>query len=245
MISIILAGGKGKRMNSPLPKVLHKICGKPMLQHIIRAISSLKEVDKIIVVVGYKKNLIRKILPENVKTAVQRKLLGTADAVKSCRSLLRGYKGDVLIICGDIPLISSRTLLSLIKKHKTSKADVTIITTFVNDPTGYGRMLRDKNCRVLGIIEEKDTTTSEKKIKEINSGIYCFNWAKLNHALTEVKINNLKGEYYLTDVIKIFKDKAHRIETFLAKDYSEIMGVDTTERLKLAERTLKWRRKCR
>ncbi|MFH1825022.1 MAG: sugar phosphate nucleotidyltransferase [Candidatus Firestonebacteria bacterium] len=238
MIGIILAGGKGKRMKSPLPKVLHKICGKPMIYYVLHSMSSLKEIKKIIVVVGYKKDMVKKEV-KGAEIAIQKKRLGTADAVKSCRNILKRYNEDILIVCGDIPLITSKTLFCLIKKHKKNKSDLTIITIFVKDPAGYGRIIRDSQKDVVGIIEEKDCNEIQKKIQEINSGIYCFNWQKLNKALSKIKINKLKKEYYLTNVISIFKKKRYKINTFLAKDSSEIMGVDTRERLKEAE---KWRK---
>lgn len=255
MIGIVLAGGKGKRMKSFLPKVLHKICGKPMIHYVLHSMSSLKEIKKIIVVVGYKKEMVEKRVREveevgkveeaeeseevnKVKIAIQKKMLGTADAVKSCRNILKGYNKDIVVVCGDTPLITSKTLAELIKKHKKNKSAVTIVTTFVKNPTGYGRIVRNFKKEVHGIIEEKDCSENQKKILEINSGIYCFNWQKLNKTLSKIKINKFKKEYYLTDVISIFKKRQFKINTFLAKDSSEIIGVDTEERLKEAEKIL-------
>jgi len=241
MIGIILAGGRGERMKSPLPKVLHKICGKPMLHYILKGIGSLKDIEEIIVVVGYKGNKVKKVLPQGIKVAFQKKRLGTADAVKSCKNILKKYKGDVLITCGDVPLITSRTLGNLIKKHKENKADATILTTYVKNPFGYGRILRDSKREVLGIVEEKDCNEREKKIREINSGIYCFKWEKLSKVLSEIKINKLKKEYYLTDAISIFRNKKYIIKTLLVRDWKETIGVDTKQRLKEVEEILKGR----
>lgn len=243
MFGIVLAGGKGKRMKSPLPKVLHRICGKPMIHYIIKELRSLNEIEKIIVVVGYKKDKIIKVLPKDIIIAVQKRMLGTADAIKSCKVHLKNYKKDLLIVCGDTPLINLKTFISLIKKHRNKKSGVTIVTTFVKDPAGYGRILKSSSGKVLGIVEEKDANAKQKKIKEINTGTYCFNWPKLNYALSRIKINRLKGEYYLTDTIAIFKKKGFKIDTYLARNSSEVMGVDDKERLKIAQKYFLRRRK--
>lgn len=236
MFGIVLAGGKGKRMKSTLPKVLHRICGKPMIHYIIKELRSLNEIEGILVIVGYKKEKVIRALPQGIKFAVQKKMLGTADAIKSCRKHLKNYKGDVLIICGDTPLITSKMLVDLIKVHKTKKSDVTIVTTYIKDPTGYGRIIKNSKGIVLGIIEEKDADAKQKKIKEINTGIYCYSWPKLKYALKRIKINKLKGEYYLTDAIAILKKRKLKVNTFLAGNSFEVMGIDDKKRLKTAEK---------
>ncbi|OGF44377.1 MAG: hypothetical protein A2452_09640 [Candidatus Firestonebacteria bacterium RIFOXYC2_FULL_39_67] len=239
MFAVVLAGGMGKRMKSALPKVLHKVCGKPMILHILNQLNSMRELEKAVVVVGYKRALVKKVLPKWLKTAVQKKMLGTGDAVKSARYHFEKYDGEVMILCGDTPLVKAATLEKVLSTHKEEKNDATIVTTFVKDPTNYGRILRDRKGRAAGIVEEKSASIKEKKIKEINAGIYCFDSKKLCYALSRIKKNKLKGEYYLTDAIEILRKKRFKIGTALAKDPGEVMGVDDPVRLKAAEKYLR------
>ena len=236
MRAIVLAGGKGTRMKSPLPKVLHKISGKPMISYILGNLLSLKEMDRVVAIVGYKRALVRKVLPAGVKAAVQKKMLGTADAVKAAIPAMKGYRGDTLIVCGDTPLITKQTLSALMGSHIGGMNDVTIVTTILKEPTGYGRIIRNKSGAVNGIVEEKSAPPAQKKIKEINSGIYCYDWPKLEYALGRIKKNKIKGEYYLTDAIEIFRKKGFKIGTYTAGNPSEVMGVDDLKRLKTAQK---------
>ena len=239
MFAIVLAGGMGKRMKSALPKVLHKVCGKPMILHILGQLFSLKEIEKTIVVIGYKRALVKKALPKWAKTAVQKKMLGTGDAVKSAAYHFKNYDGDILVLCGDTPLIRAATLKSIVGIHKTELNKVTIVTTKVADPANYGRIIRNKKGEAVGIIEEKSATAQQKKIKEINTGIYCFDSKMLYFALGKIKKNKLKGEYYLTDAIEILKKNGCRIGTVPVKDAREVMGVDDPSRLKSCQEYLK------
>ena len=241
MFAVVLAGGMGKRMKSTLPKVLHKVCGKPMILHILGQLFSLKEIEKTIVVVGYKRALVKKALPKWVKTAVQKKLLGTGDAVKSAAYHFKNYSGDILILCGDTPLITAGTLKSIIETHNKEQNKVTLVTTRVRDPFNYGRIIRNKKGEAAGIVEEKSATAKQKRIKEIHTGIYCFDAKMLSFALGRIKKNKLKGEYYLTDAVRILKEKGCRIGTAPVKNPGEVMGVDDTARLKAAEKYLKKR----
>ncbi|MEI6846086.1 MAG: sugar phosphate nucleotidyltransferase [Candidatus Firestonebacteria bacterium] len=241
MFAVVLAGGMGKRMKSDLPKVLHKVCGKPMILHILRQLSSMKQIEKVVVVVGYKRALVKRVLPGWVKTAVQKKMLGTADAVKSARYHFEKYSGDILVLCGDTPLVQAKTLEKVLKVHKEENNSVTIVTTFVKNPVNYGRILRDGKGRATGIVEEKSATARQKKIKEINTGIYCFGAQKLCYALSRIKKDKLKGEYYLTDAVEILRKKGSKIGTALAKDAGEVMGVDDPVRLEAAEKYLRGR----
>jgi bifunctional UDP-N-acetylglucosamine pyrophosphorylase / glucosamine-1-phosphate N-acetyltransferase len=236
MHAIVLAGGKGTRMKSPLPKVLHKICGKPMILYIIDTLRSLNGIEGIVVVVGYKRGLVRKTLPKGVKTAVQKQLLGTGDAVRSARPALKGYRGDVLILCGDTPLITEQTLSGIMESHIAGGNDVTAVTAVIDEPHGYGRIVRSAAGRMLGIVEEKDATAGQKKIREINTGVYVYGWPRLNAALDSIKKNRLKGEYYLTDAVGIFRKKGYRIGTYTVKDPGEMTGVDDAARLAKAEK---------
>ena len=238
MYAIVLAGGKGTRMKSPLPKVLHKICGRPMISYIIGVLRSLKEIEGIVTIVGYKRALVKKALPKGVKTAVQKQMLGTGDAVKSAIRTLKGFKVDVLVLCGDPPLVTPKTISAIMGKHIGEMNDVTLVTAIVKEPKGYGRIIRTASGRVAGIVEEKSATSRQKKIKETNSGVYVYNWLKLAWALGKIKKNKLKGEYYLTDAIEIFRKKKYKIGAYVAGDPLEFIGVDDVERLKNAEKIL-------
>ncbi|MEI7903966.1 MAG: sugar phosphate nucleotidyltransferase [Candidatus Firestonebacteria bacterium] len=238
MYAIVLAGGKGTRMKSPLPKVLHKICNKPMISYIISVLRSLKEIEGIVVVVGYKRELVKRILPVGVKTALQKELLGTADAVKAAGKVLKGFKGNALVLCGDTPLVTAKTISAIMGKHLGELNDVTMVTMEVKDPKGYGRIIRTGSGKVLGIVEEKSAAPKQKKIKEVNSGAYIFDWPKLEYALGRIKKNKLKGEYYLTDAIEIFRKKGYKLGTYKVKDPAEMLGVDDVERLKSAKKIL-------
>ncbi len=219
---LILAGGLGKRMNSPRPKVAHEVLGKPLINWTIDAARG-SMADEIGVVLGNGADLIYPLIPNDVKTFIQKSQLGTADAVKAAKDFL---DGKVVILYGDVPLISSETIISLFD----SKADMTILTANLENPTGYGRIVR-KDGKVIKIVEEIDATEDVKKIKEINSGIYAFNSQTLIYALEKIKNDNKKGEYYLTDAVEILLKDKYVVETFEAKDPLSIMGVNTQREL--------------
>ena len=223
---IILAAGKGTRMKSAVPKVMHKICGRPMLGYVIDLARSLNPQD-IAVVLGHKYNLIKKEIPAKVSVAIQKRLIGTADAVKTGLDRLKGPKDSVLILYGDVPLLKKDTLLKLLKRHTESKADATLLTAYVKKPKGYGRILRDKYFSICGIAEEKDADEFQKDIKEVNTGIMCFNIISLKRALVKVRPNNNKKEYYLTDVIRILYSQGKIVEGVKIDDREEAMGINS------------------
>ncbi len=219
-------------MKSAIPKVLHKICGRPMLGYVLDLARSLKPKDSV-VVLGYKYELVKKEIASSVKVALQRKLVGTADAVKVALKQLKNFKGTVLILYGDAPLLKKETVDKLIKYHTENNVDATLLTAELTKPEGYGRVLRDKYFSLSSIVEEKDADDFEKNIKEINTGIICFNKASLEDALKKVKANNKKKEYYLTDVIKILYTQGKLVDGIKIADIDEAMGINS--RVELAK----------
>lgn len=227
-IGIILAAGQGVRMKSNLPKLLHNICGRPMVDYVIEAIRDL-HLRKVYVVVNKRQEQLISYLKQNkgLKFIFQRKPLGTADAVKSAKGVLGTSKANTLIICADVPLLRKETLKSLMNKHKDTQSSCTILTAYLNNPSGYGRILRDEFSKVCRIIEENDATVSLKEIKEINSGIYCFKTKDLLEALNQVEINTKKQEFYLTDIVEILYQKGRKIDTYDCLDASEVFGINS------------------
>jgi bifunctional UDP-N-acetylglucosamine pyrophosphorylase/glucosamine-1-phosphate N-acetyltransferase len=223
---IILAAGKGVRMKSETPKVLHKICGRPMIGYVLDLVKSLRPEEKV-VVLGHKHELVKKEIALGFKLAVQEKLVGTADAVRVALSKLKGFKGTVLVLYGDTPLLKKETVDKLIKYHSENGLDATLLTAELAKPDGYGRIIRDKYFSISSIVEEKDADDFEKNIKEINTGIICFNKLSLEAALKKVKANNKKKEYYLTDVIKILYAQGKLVDGIKIADLNEAMGINS------------------
>lgn len=222
-------------MKSDIPKVLHKICGRPMLGYVLDLVKSLRP-EQSVVVLGHKHELVRKEIPSGVKIAVQKKLIGTADAVKVALNQLKGFKGTVLVLYGDIPLLKKETVDKLIKYHTENNVDATLLIAELTKPEGYGRILRDKYFSVSSIVEEKDADDFEKDIKEINTGIICFNKLSLESALKKVRANNKKKEFYLTDVIKILYAQGKLVDGIKIADINEAMGINS--RVELAKANL-------
>jgi len=237
IIAIVLAAGKGERMKSSLPKVLHQVCGRPIISHILDRLREIG-IKKIVVVVGYKKELVIPHLGK-AEIVVQRKLLGTADAVLAAKAKLSNFKGPVLIIAGDAPLIKDLTLRELIEAHQNSGSGATVLTAKIDNPSGYGRIVRDRSNRVIKICEETDLDEHLQDIKEINSGIYCFQSNRLWAGLNKIKLNPRKKEYYLTDIITILAEAGEKVYAFMIKDSSEVLGINTRRDLAQANRILK------
>jgi len=223
---IIMAAGKGKRMKSNLPKVLHNLAGKPILNYVLDTVDQL-EVKRKILIVGYKSNKIRELIGDKIEYVEQKEQLGTAHAVLQTKKLLSDFKGDVLILSGDVPFLTVKTLKKLLKYHQTNNFCCTLISTILKNPKGYGRIIRDKKGEIKGIIEEVDLSADRKKITEVNSGIYCFNKDKLFRALEKVTPNNKQGEYYLTDTVEILLKEGLTVGNIIVKDYSEILGINS------------------
>ena len=225
-------------MQSSVQKVLHTIFGKSMISHIVEVVQGLNP-DKILVVVGHQGEAVKKNLTgNNVEFVEQLKPLGTGDAIKQTRGALKDYRGDILILCGDTPLLQSKTLKSFLELHRQKQPAVTILTTFLKNPFGYGRIKRNGTGEVEASVEEADARPEEKQIKEINSGVYLFSAPKLFRSLSLVKPNNVKGEYYLTDAIRILRNSGERIGACLAEKSEEVMGVNTPFELKIAQQIL-------
>lgn len=238
--TIILAAGKGTRMKSATPKVLHPVCGKPIIQYVLdvsKALGSLKTY----VVLGYKSDMVKNALEGQVVAVEQPKILGTADAVRCVAKHLRSYSGDVLILCGDTPLLDKATVKRVVSKHKKSKAVCTFLTAVVHDPKGYGRIIRGEGGGVVAIREERDATDYERGIAEINVGVYCCRSKELFKALSEIKISKKKKEFYLTDLVEFFFEKDLRVETVETEDSAEGLGINTREDLAAAENILNQR----
>ena len=233
---IIMAAGKGKRMKSNLPKVLHNLAGKPILNYVLDTVSQLEAKIKILIV-GYKSDRIRELISDKIEYVEQNEQLGTAHAVLQTKKLLSGFKGNILILSGDVPFLTVKILKRLLKYHKANNFCCTLLSTVLKKPKGYGRIIRDKMGEIKGIIEEVDLSTDKKKITEINSGIYCFNKEKLFQALEKVSKNNKQGEYYLTDTVKILLGEGLTVGNVIVKDYSEILGINN--RLDLANASQK------
>jgi bifunctional UDP-N-acetylglucosamine pyrophosphorylase/glucosamine-1-phosphate N-acetyltransferase len=223
--AVILAAGEGTRMKSKHPKVSHSLLGKPMVQHVIDSVRSAG-IDEIVVVVGHKAEEVKQCICTDVKYALQEKQLGTGHAV-ICASHYIENNGITLVLTGDTPLISADTLLSLISYHKDKGYSGTILTAEFEDPTGYGRIIRDDSGNVLKIVEHKDASEDEKRVREINSSMYCFDTVKLLEALKSIKNHNAQGEYYLTDVIEIMKGNGLLVGAYKANDVSEVLGVNS------------------
>lgn len=213
-------------MKSSVPKVLHPICGRPMLEYVLDLVKDLR-IKKAIAVLGHKHAQVRKFLRPGIKVVVQKRLLGTADAVKTALPLLRNFKGTVLILYADNPLLQKETIKKMLKYHLEVRPAVTILTAWANNPSGYGRVLRDKFSSVRAIIEEKDADDFQKNIKEINTGIMCFEKDKLAKIISRIRPNNRKKEYYLTDAIAIIYNKGGLVERVQLNNIDEALGINS------------------
>lgn len=227
-----MAAGKGERMKSETPKVLHSVCGRPMLNYSLDLVKQLK-LKKAIAVLGYKYNDVKKCVGPGIEIVIQKQQKGTADAVKQTLPLLKDFKGTVLVLYGDTPLLTKETVATLLRRHRENNSAATLLTATINKPFGYGRILRDNYSSIYGIIEEKDADEFQKDIKEINTGIACFDKDKLFDALKYVKPDNLKKEYYLTDIISIFYKNDCMIENINLEDFDEALGINS--RVELAK----------
>ena len=239
-IAIVLAAGKGTRMKSEKSKLVHKILGKEI---VLRAVENAQAagVEDIIAVVGYRKEQVQEVLKDTVKYAVQGEMLGTGHAVMQAQEYLKGKKGKVVVLNGDVPILRPETIQKLIEKSTANKEYATLLTAIYDNPFGYGRIIRDDGGNVAAIVEEKDATEQQKEIKEINAGIYCFDIEELLKALSEINNDNASGEYYLTDVIKIMNDKGLKTGAMIVEDNTEILGVNDRVQLEILTRILRLR----
>ncbi|WP_295773154.1 bifunctional UDP-N-acetylglucosamine diphosphorylase/glucosamine-1-phosphate N-acetyltransferase GlmU [uncultured Limosilactobacillus sp.] len=238
--AIILAAGKGTRMKSKLHKVLHEVCGKSMVEHVLSQLQ-LAGINKIVTVVGFGADDVKHTLGDQVAYALQKQQLGTGHAVMQTESLLGQSEGETLVVSGDTPLFTAATFDRLFDYHEQRHAAVTILTSKAPDPTGYGRIVRNEVGIVERIVEQKDATSEEQDIHEINTGVYCFDNQKLFAALKKLTNDNVQGEYYLTDVIGILKSQNEVVTAYQMDDFEESMGVNDLVALAKARRIMQER----
>lgn len=238
--AIVLAAGKGTRMKTNKSKVVHKIYGKELVKRVVET-AYKAGIKDVITVVGHKREEVERVLGDSVKYAYQEELLGTGHTAMQAIPYLKGKKGKVVILYGDVPLIRPETIKKLIAKSVMDREYATILTAIYDNPTGYGRVIRDIGGNVKAIVEEKDATEEEKYINEINAGVYCFDIEELILALEKLTPNNAQGEYYLTDVIKIMNDKGLKTGAIIIEDNTEILGVNDRSQLEMLTRILKIR----
>lgn len=225
IMAVILAAGKGTRMKTSKAKSVHKIYGKEMIKRVVETAKDAGIKD-IITVVGHKRDEVKSVLQDSVRYAYQDELLGTGHTVMQATSYLKGRNGKVVILYGDVPIVRTQTLEKLIEKNIRDKEDATILTAVLDNPKGYGRIVRDNTGCVKEIIEDKDLENNQRNISEINSGLYCFDIQELISALGKITKDNAQGEYYLTEVIRIMYDKGLKIGSMIVEDKTEILGVN-------------------
>lgn len=238
--AIILAAGKGTRMKSDLPKVLHKVAGISMVEHVFRSVSAISP-EKIVTVVGHKADMVTSLLAHQTELVRQSEQLGTGHAVMMAEPLLQNCSGQTLVIAGDTPLITGESLRDLVDFHINHKNVATILTAETEQPFGYGRIVRNQHAEVTKIVEEKDASDFEKQIKEINTGTYIFDNERLFEALKNINTNNAQGEYYITDVIGIFREAGEKVGAYVLRDFDESLGVNDRLALAKAEEVMRRR----
>ena len=238
---VVLAAGKGTRMQSPLPKVLLPLAGHPLVGHVLTAAQPLAP-QHLIAVVGHQADAVRGVCERlGACCVVQEPQLGTGHAVVQTKAFLQGFDGDVLVLCGDVPLLRTATLRRLLDAHRQRQATLTMLTTHLDDPTGYGRILRNQQGNVAGIVEERDATRGQKALCEVNSGVYSFQASFLFAALPRVGRCNAQGEQYLTDVVGLAAADGRPIAD-VATEAEEILGINTPADLARLETLLRNRR---
>lgn len=242
--AVVLAAGMGKRMNSDLPKVLHPALGKPLLVHVLAQLAPLHPA-RVVVVVGHREEMVREALDgRDVHFVTQSPQLGTGHAIQTAwaevdRGAEEKKAETVLVLAGDMPLVRTMTLRRLLEKHQTERSAVTFLSGELDDPAGYGRVIRDRRGDFVKIVEEKDATAAERKVAEVNSGVYAFQRAALRDALGLLRADNTQKEYYLTDTLAIVKGRGMRVGILLASDPRELFGVNTPDQLQQVEETLR------
>lgn len=240
LVAVILAAGKGTRMRSKYPKVLHKVGGKPMLQHVIDAATAAGCTEKV-VIVGHEAELVEEMVGAQGKIALQAQQLGTGHAVMQTAEALQGFTGTALILCGDTPLLEGEELKRFCQAHKESGAAATVLTAVMDDPFGYGRIIRDEQGNVQGIVEQKDATEAQKAIKEINTGIYCMECPLMFDVLSTLTNDNAQGEYYLTDVLAKLNQAGQKVGGVSTADSDMVMGINSRKQLATAEGVMRQR----
>ncbi len=235
LAAIILAAGKGTRMPGEMPKVVYRVADRPMVDWVVDA-ARLIGANPIILVVGYKLEHVRSIFDgprnEDIRFAVQSEQLGTGHAVQSAAPLLAGFDGDLLVLCGDGPLIRAETLDRLRERHRSTGASMTLATSSIDDPSGYGRIIRDSAGEFVAIVEDRNATPAQRAVHEVNPSYYCFNWRDLSAALRDIRPNPQSGEYYITDVPEILRAQGKRIEVIEAVPPEDVLSINTEAQLR-------------
>jgi bifunctional UDP-N-acetylglucosamine pyrophosphorylase/glucosamine-1-phosphate N-acetyltransferase len=238
LATVILAAGEGKRMKSDLVKILHPVCGRPMVTYVIKAARAVGS-DRIILVVGHQwERVVDALQQERVEFVVQEERLGTAHALLQTKQALVDFRGELLVLCGDTPLLSGATVSQLLERHRASGATASVLTAILENPFGYGRILRDPENMLDTIVEEKDATDEQRAFKEVNSGAYCFRAPLVFDILDKIGQDNRQGEFYLTDAIAVLRDQGLPVAAVVAQDAQEALGVNSREQLLEAERTM-------
>ena len=240
LTAVILAAGKGTRMKSKLPKVLHKVGGHPMLEHVMDAAEAAGCRDNV-VVIGHGAELVRELVGDRARIALQAEQLGTGHAVLQAADTLKDFTGTVMILCGDTPLLEAEELEKFYAEHVKSGAAATVMSALMDEPFGYGRILRDANGDVAGIVEQKDASEEQKQIKEINTGNYCVEAPLLFEVLRTLGNDNAQGEYYLTDVLAKLRAMGKKVGGVITADSEMIMGVNSRRQLAEAESVMRRR----
>ena len=240
IVAVILAAGKGTRMKSNKSKLVHKIYGKEIVKRVVET-AKKSDIEDVVAIVGYKKEQVQLVLGDSVKYAYQEEMLGTGHAVLQAEKYLKDKNGKVVVLSGDVPIIRPETIKNLVRKSIDNKEYATLVTAIYNNPKGYGRIIRDIGGSVQEIVEEKDANEDQRKIQEINAGIYCFDIQELLKALKELKPDNAQGELYLTDVVKIMNRKGLKTGAVIIQDNTEILGVNDRMQLELLTKVLKMR----
>lgn len=234
--ALVLAAGQGTRMGSDLAKVLHRMAGRALLRHVLDAVADLG-VERTLVVVGHQRERVRAAFDRaGLEWVEQVEQCGTGHAVMMAGPALEGFRGTLLVVCGDTPLLTAATLHDLLATHAGSGAVVTVLSMRIPDPRGYGRIVRDLGATVRAIVEEADASVEERRIDEVNSGVYAFDWPRLEDVLSSLSAHNAQGEYYLTDAVDRLRRAGHATAVLCAPDHRELLGINTPEQLAEAER---------
>lgn len=241
LLTVVLAAGKGTRMKSKLPKVLHKVGGKAMLQKVLDAANEAGSVRNV-VVVGFGGDVVKAAIGNQAEFVEQKEQLGTGHAVMQAQELLEDFDGTVMVLCGDTPLLKGELLKKLYEEHQKAGAKATVLTAKMPDATGYGRVIRFADGAVSKIVEQKDASPEELMVDEVNSGIYCFDRKALFGALANLNCNNAQGEYYLTDVFSILNEQQEKVWAVTADDHEQTLGINSRVQLANAERILRERK---
>ena len=240
LLAVVLAAGKGTRMKSDLTKVLHPVAGQAMVKHVLDSISDIA--SQTVTIIGHQAEEVKDELSDyDVEFVKQKEQLGTAHAVKQAESQIKQHDGPVLILCGDTPLLREKTLKNMVNKHEKNDSGLTVLTAELDDPTGYGRIIRGGNQTINRVVEEKDASEKERSIKEINTGVYCFESELLDQALDNINCDNAQGEYYLTDAVSYISKNENKVRPVVIKDNQEIVGVNDRKALASAEKILRQR----